>query len=92
MTRDIDKNPYTEDERRVCDYLIALAPDAGCGDDPIGFLIASHNALNQYWKRAGRPNLWEQAKVWIDDYDRREAAGEDVSAEVRPRLPGGSDW
>jgi hypothetical protein len=28
----------------------------------------------------------------IEDYDRREAAGEDVSGEVRPRFPGGSDY
>lgn len=28
----------------------------------------------------------------IEDYDRREAAGEDVSGEVRPRFPGGSDF
>ena len=28
----------------------------------------------------------------IEDYDRREAAGEDVSGEMRPRFPGGSDF
>lgn len=36
-------NPYSPDERRVCDYLIDITKGAvGCGPDPIGFLIASH--------------------------------------------------
>lgn len=37
-------------------------------------------------------NIFESAADRIDDYDRREAAGEDVSGEARPRMPGGSDW
>lgn len=36
--------------------------------------------------------IWQSAAARVDDYNRREAAGEDVSNEVRPRLPGGSDW
>jgi len=51
--RDMEKNPYRPDEKRVCDYLIRIAPDIGCGDDPIGFLIASHGWLRlQLKKRA----------------------------------------
>ena len=46
MTRDIDRKPYTADEKRVCAYLQELTDGAiGCGDDPIGFLIASHRML-----------------------------------------------
>ena len=45
--RDIEERPYTEDERRVCDFLQKLAPDIGCGDDPIGFLMASYTMLVQ---------------------------------------------
>ena len=36
--------------------------------------------------------IFESAAKSIEDYDRREAAGEDVSGEDRPRMPGGSDW
>lgn len=42
--RDFTSKPYSVDEQRVCDYLTRIA-DAGCGEDPIGFLIASHGAL-----------------------------------------------
>jgi hypothetical protein len=28
----------------------------------------------------------------ITEFDRRETSGEDVSGEVRPRFPGGSDF
>ena len=46
MERDLDKNPYTPDEERVCEYLQKLTKNQiGCGDDPIGFLISSHAAL-----------------------------------------------
>lgn len=42
--RDFANEPYRFDEQRVCDYLTKIA-DVGCGEDPIGFLIASHGAL-----------------------------------------------
>jgi hypothetical protein len=45
MERDFDKHPYTPDERRVCEFLQTLAPDIGCGDDPIGFLLACYRML-----------------------------------------------
>jgi mevalonate kinase len=44
MTRDIDKEPYTESEQRVANWL-AKKTGAGGGDDPIGFLIASHEMV-----------------------------------------------
>jgi hypothetical protein len=41
--RDIQKRPYSVDERRVVDYLWERTNgQVGGGDDPIGFLIASH--------------------------------------------------
>lgn len=43
--RDLDVSPYSKDELRVVTYLRQIAPDIGAGDDPIGFLMASHNAL-----------------------------------------------
>lgn len=40
--------PYTPEQSRVCDYLREITHDqVGCGDDPIGFLIASHQMLRQ---------------------------------------------
>lgn len=44
--RDPDMDPYRPDERRVVEYLLEIAPDIGAGDDPIGFLIASHRVLS----------------------------------------------
>lgn len=43
--RDLDTKPYTTDEQRVCEFLTRLSPDIGCGDDPIGFLMASYEWL-----------------------------------------------
>lgn len=44
--RDMTANPYTPDEQRAVDYLIKITKGlVGAGDDPIGFLIASHNYL-----------------------------------------------
>lgn len=40
--RDIEAHPYSADERRVCDFLLSRSPDMGCGNDPIGFLMASY--------------------------------------------------
>jgi hypothetical protein len=42
--RDFDANPYTADEVRVARYVDDFS-GIGSGDDPIEFLIASHNAL-----------------------------------------------
>lgn len=38
---------YQENEKRVCDYLQEIMPEIGCGDDPIGYLIASHSMLRK---------------------------------------------
>jgi hypothetical protein len=41
--RDIEKNPYSQDEARVAKFFFDLG--VGGGDDPIGYIISSHRAL-----------------------------------------------
>ena len=41
--RDLDQQPYSEDEARVAKFLFDKG--AGGGDDPIGYLMASHDYL-----------------------------------------------
>lgn len=41
--RDMETAPYSPDERRVAEFLFDIG--VGGGDDPIGFLIASHQYL-----------------------------------------------
>jgi hypothetical protein len=41
--RDMKTKPYTPDEQRVVDYINEITEGKiGAGNDPIGFLIASH--------------------------------------------------
>lgn len=47
MTRDLKIEPYRPDEQRVVAYLREIMPDIGAGDDPVGFLIASHASLRE---------------------------------------------
>lgn len=44
MDRDLSVKPYTYEEARIAKYLFQLT-GIGAGDDPVGFLIASHAAL-----------------------------------------------
>lgn len=44
MERDFDKNPYSADETRVAKWLVEKTGISG-GDDPIGFILASHAQL-----------------------------------------------
>jgi hypothetical protein len=39
-SRDIEANPYTPCEQRVAEYIFNHG--IGGGDDPIGFILASH--------------------------------------------------
>jgi len=43
MMRDFDKNPYTPCEKRIAEFFSEKG--IGGGDDPVGFIIASHQAL-----------------------------------------------
>lgn len=38
---------YTSDQAKACAYMAKIAPNLGCGDDPVGFLIASHATMRQ---------------------------------------------
>lgn len=59
MARDFEKNPYSPDEKRVCDYIQELTEGAiGCGDDPIGFLISCHSML------------LEEREIFIEHYEQ----------------------
>jgi hypothetical protein len=57
--RDVEKNPYSADEKRVAEYVVKLT-GVGAGNDPIGFLMASHATLvkdikNKTWCGGGLP-------------------------------------
>lgn len=41
---------YNKEQKKVCEYLQLIAPDIGCGDDPVGFLLASHAELGRRMK------------------------------------------
>lgn len=48
IDRDFDANPYDPQERRVCNYIQDITDEAiGCGDDPVGWLIACHACVVQ---------------------------------------------
>lgn len=63
--RDIEKQPYSADEQRVAQFFFDLG--TGGGDDPVGFIIASHQALAADRKALRAP---------ITMQDIRLAAGE----------------
>jgi len=44
MMRDLKTKPYTPDEQRVAEYIVRIT-GVGAGDDPIGFLMASHEVM-----------------------------------------------
>lgn len=48
--RDIEAAPYSRQEQRVAQYLAEIA--FGGGDDPVGFLMASHTLLAHELKMA----------------------------------------
>ncbi len=44
--RNLDANPYTADEKRVVAYIVRISEgNVGGGDDPIGWLMASHEMM-----------------------------------------------
>lgn len=54
--RDMEKNPYSNDEKRVVEYL--WEREIGGGDDPIGFILSSHA-----WLVAERKDV----RLFLDD-------------------------
>ena len=54
--------PFSDERQRVADYLNVILPDIGPGDDPVGFLIASHQVLSKSLRQvssrmAGQPDF-----------------------------------
>ena len=59
--------------------------------------LAPTAVRQRIWRQLNREfgpemQVWRSAREAIEDYDSREAAGQDVSHEIRPRMPGGSDY
>lgn len=83
--RDIEKQPYTPDEKRVAEFFFERG--VGGGDDPIGSILASHAYLaeerNRYRKAleviAGQPQCVlesMQAKAALDNIGPPVSNGE----------------
>ncbi len=57
---DKDGSPfYTKDQQRAADYIVSIA-NIGGGEDPVGFLIASHSALREKLVRMKLPEMTEE--------------------------------
>lgn len=57
--RDFDTHPHSADEQRVAAFLSEAG--VGAGDDPIGFILASHRLLSEQ-----RNALRAAAKPFVD--------------------------
>lgn len=80
---------YTPDQKRVSDYIQEMTDGAiGGGDDPIGFLIASHTSLfveAKSWRETLRK---ERNAVLVNDrlkehYKRELARANELIEELR---------
>lgn len=71
--RDMDKNPYSKDEQRVAKFLFDLG--AGGGDDPIGFILASHAMLAAERRMREDPVLMSTEPYEGHQYPDRHARG-----------------
>lgn len=68
-TRNMVSAPYSLDEARVAKYLVDLTGIGG-GDDPIGFLIASHRVLSGVVSE--HPNVFTMMTLPIGEGDERD--------------------
>jgi hypothetical protein len=60
--------PYDYNEERACDYIQQLTKGVvGCGDDPVGFLIASHAAIVEDRDALRLYNLELQSPLVLDN-------------------------
>jgi hypothetical protein len=88
VERNMVARPYSADEERVVKYIVDLT-DIGGGPDPIGFLIASHNALVERL-RAGRAAVVEECRQAAETAARKwPHAANDVVAAIAA-LKGGA--
>ena len=88
--RDLDEKPYSPEETMVATYLTELTGIGG-GDDPVGFLIASHFELarQRVLLKAKYPEIFHEiAFESTDDMQRVEPMSEELAERVS-RLVGG---
>lgn len=58
--------PYSPDEQRVADWLVARTQgQVGAGDDPIGFVLASYEMMHDQLKQAEA--LVDHCKTFIQE-------------------------
>lgn len=63
--RDFETNPYTAEEQRAADYIILQTGGLiGAGDDPIGFLLASHQFAMA--ERRAMLETWNYLWRWVE--------------------------
>ena len=67
MARDFDQDPYDRSEHRVASWLAKTG--VGGGDDPIGFLIASHEIWRKRFQAADvvepRQSFWYKIQEYF---------------------------
>jgi len=95
--RDLETNPYSPDEQRVCIFLKTLMGEnfIGCGDDPIGFVLASYAQMA--YERREKPkadsdtdHIIKQSSTWkIGVTEREDGTWSSVWTQYR-RNPNGS--
>lgn len=68
VERDFEANPYSPEEQRASDYIQHITNgQVGSGDDPIGFLIASHNFMIRAKKTEESPVNWFDQSFDLQD-------------------------
>lgn len=78
-------NPYTPDQQRAADYICEITNQTiGGGDDPVGFLIASHRVLAQRTMKidAATVSLARQV-ISLHELNKDGISGKVERAEVR---------
>jgi hypothetical protein len=84
---------YSKDQARVADYIVSKAGNfIGAGDDPVGFLIASHDWLSSqllhHGPRGLDQQLWEACTELVNATCDQElaAALAQIQSLVQPTL------
>ena len=62
METEARSTPYSPAEQRVVDWLHKKVPDVGAGNDPIGFLLASYDLIQEDKRRL----RWMLGVIWQD--------------------------
>ena len=88
--RNLDEKPYSPEEAKVANYLTELTGIGG-GDDPVGFLIASHFDLarQRALLKAKYPEIFHEiAFEGTDDTQRAEPMSEEMAERVSRLVEG----